>query len=419
MGLATAKYLGVAVNSSDTAVTNLKEQMEPLVDPLKPARREGRRGPGAPDPDRRTARLLLDRDRRRGDARRAGGAVLATVLYVRRATNRLALDVLARLPGAARPRPGALRGPGPGARGPHRPRRPARRAAAARRPRSRSSSAPPCFAVSALDTVEGEGIGTATAFGVYLTGLAAAGLVSLGFLAFRDARVRRYVGILWDVATFWPRANHPLTPPCYGERAVPELARRTAAMTSGAEDLVILSAHSQGSVLAAAMLMRPQPGAGRVALLTYGAPLRRLYARFFPAYFGPGAFSDVQTNTQGRWLNLWAPSDPIGAWVLTGRGPSTSRCTTRAPSSPTSTEAAGDVRPLRLRRPRRVRRRPALPGLRLAVREEVGHLGGPVGEHGVGPGPADADSDSRIARSRSTQPCAAAASSMEYSPDTW
>ena len=175
------------------------------------------------------------------------------------------------------------------------------------------------FAVSALDRVESGHIGTATALGVYLTGLAAAGLVSLGFLAFRDARVRRYVGILWDVATFWPRANHPLTPPCYGERAVPELESRTTELTTAPADVVVLSAHSQGSVLAAAVLMRPQSGPGRVVLLTYGAPLRRLYARFFPAYFGPEA-SDTLASTNHRWVNLWARSDPIGAWVLTPEG---------------------------------------------------------------------------------------------------
>jgi hypothetical protein len=173
-----------------------------------------------------------------------------------------------------------------------------------------------------LDAVErAHWIGHGTAFGVYLTGLAAAGLVSLGFLAFRDARVRRYVGILWDVATFWPRANHPLTPPCYGERAVPELEGRTAELTTAPGDVVVLSAHSQGSVLAAAMLMRPRQNPGRVALLTYGAPLRRLYARFFPAYFGPAAFEDTLDTTGKRWVNLYALSDPIGAWVLAKEGP--------------------------------------------------------------------------------------------------
>ena len=82
----------------------------------------------------------------------------------------------------------------------------------------------------------------------------------------------------------------------------------------------MLSAHSQGSVLAAAMLMRPRHSAGRVALLTYGAPLRRLYARFFPAYFGPAAFEDTLDTTDHRWVNLYALSDPIGAWVLTKAG---------------------------------------------------------------------------------------------------
>ncbi len=181
------------------------------------------------------------------------------------------------------------------------------------------------FRTIRLDVVEKDPwIAPWTAFGVWITGLVAAGLVSLGFLAFRDARVRRYVGILWDVATFWPRANHPLTPPSYGERAVPELERRTAELTSTEGDLVVLTAHSQGSVLAAAMLMRERNSPGRVALLTYGSPLRRLYARFFPAYFGPLAFAATARGTHDatsdHWINLWTESDPIGAWVLKKAG---------------------------------------------------------------------------------------------------
>jgi hypothetical protein len=50
----------------------------------------------------------------------------------------------------------------------------------------------------------------------------AAGIVGLAVVALRDTEKRRMVGVLWDVITFWPRANHPLTPPCYGERTVPD-----------------------------------------------------------------------------------------------------------------------------------------------------------------------------------------------------
>ena len=164
-----------------------------------------------------------------------------------------------------------------------------------------------------------------TAPGVSLIAAVAAGVVSLGFLAFRDSHARRTVGILWDLATFWPRANHPLTPPCYGEIAVPELVDRVAALTAGAGDRVVLSGHSQGSILVvAAVLQRgapvPAASAGSVALLTYGAPLRRLYARFFPAYFNAATFAQARGWTDDHWINLWAESDPIGSWVFDSAG---------------------------------------------------------------------------------------------------
>ena len=124
------------------------------------------------------------------------------------------------------------------------------------------------------------------------------------------------VGVLWDVITFWPRANHPLTPPCYGERAVPELVGQVAYLVSGSRRLV-LTGHSQGSVIAAATVLQADgAGLSRVGLLTFGCPLRRLYARNFPAYFGLTTLEAVRAREPGRWINLWALTDPIGSWVF-------------------------------------------------------------------------------------------------------
>ncbi len=153
------------------------------------------------------------------------------------------------------------------------------------------------------------GVGAITAF--------TAGLVSVAYLAFRNAEVRRKVGIVWDITTFWPRANHPLTPPCYGERAVPELVARVAQLSTAADDRVVISAHSQGSVVAlAAVLQMKDSERDSTSLVTYGSPLRRLYARFFPAYFGLDVFNETNAALEGRWRNIWAPSDPIGGWIF-------------------------------------------------------------------------------------------------------
>jgi len=151
---------------------------------------------------------------------------------------------------------------------------------------------------------------------VFITASLATGLVLLAVQAFRDRQLRRVVAVLWDVITFWPRANHPLTPPCYAERTVPELLDRLRALTAADDTRVVLAAHSQGTVIAAATLLQDDEStAHRVALLTFGSPLRRLYARIFPAYFGTGALPRLRQRQAPQWINLWALTDPIGSWV--------------------------------------------------------------------------------------------------------
>ncbi len=163
------------------------------------------------------------------------------------------------------------------------------------------------------------------------------GLVGLGRQAYRSAATRRTVGILWDLGTFWPRAVHPLAPPCYAERAVPDLLLRLRHYAAS-DGRVLLSCHSQGSVLGAAVLLQLETAvSARTAFLTYGSPLARLYGGFFPAYFGHRALARLGGFLAGpprrpaagpgdraawRWRNLYRPSDPVGGAVFCPRDPS-------------------------------------------------------------------------------------------------
>ncbi|WP_030660502.1 hypothetical protein [Streptomyces cellulosae] len=156
---------------------------------------------------------------------------------------------------------------------------------------------------------------TAQALGSWLIGLGFILFVTWGRRAYKDPSARRTIGILWDVGTFWPRAAHPFAPPCYAERAVPDLTWRMATWTRATGGRLVISGHSQGSVLAAAAAWQLTPAARkRVALLTYGSPLERLYGRWFPAHFGPAALSALHHDVD-CWRNLYRPTDPIGGPV--------------------------------------------------------------------------------------------------------
>lgn len=174
---------------------------------------------------------------------------------------------------------------------------------------------------------------TGQALGSWMMGAGVILLLAMGRQAYRDPKSRRTIGILWDVGTFWPRAAHPFAPPCYAERAVPDLAWRTSTWTTRTGGCLVISGHSQGSVLAAAAVWQLDPDIrGRVALLTYGSPLRRLYGRWFPAYFGDGALAALDKETHA-WRNLWRLTDPIGGPVR--------------PTSPDGRSSDVDRKPLR------------------------------------------------------------------------
>ncbi|WP_434099875.1 hypothetical protein [Streptomyces viridosporus] len=182
---------------------------------------------------------------------------------------------------------------------------------------------------------------TAQALGSWLIGLGFVLLVACGRRAYKDASARRTIGILWDVGTFWPRAAHPFAPPCYAERAVPDLTWRIATWTRSTGGRLVISGHSQGSVLAAAAAWQLPPSIrGRVALLTYGSPLERLYGRWFPAHFGPAALDSLHREVD-CWRNLYRPTDPIGGPVrLPGdHGPEVDRAPLRDPLAYGRTEA--------------------------------------------------------------------------------
>ena len=204
---------------------------------------------------------------------------------------------------------------------------------------------------------------------VSLVGILVAGaLVGLLRQAYSDSAKRKTIGALWDVGTFWPRAVHPLAPPCYAERAVPEVVDRirllTGRLTTESDDVaylhalagqpdlhalvgqpdlertsrltvrpgpLLLTGYSQGGVIAPAVIAQlPKEVLPDVALLTLACPARRLYGRAFPAYFGPTQLAvlarllDAQITGEaaapgphgGRWRNLRRRSDWIGSWVF-------------------------------------------------------------------------------------------------------
>ncbi|MEU5911777.1 hypothetical protein [Micromonospora sp. NPDC047527] len=174
----------------------------------------------------------------------------------------------------------------------------------------------PGDAVEQTSGVPADVITFAIAFGSWAIAAIILALLLGGIFAYRTLPFRRHVGVIWDLGTFWPRAAHPFAPPCYAERAVPELTRRITYLVERG-DRVLLTGHSHGSVLLAATVLQLPPRIGaRVALLTHGSPLRRLYARLFPAYVDDEVLREIGGRVGWRWVNLWRDTDAIGGRIF-------------------------------------------------------------------------------------------------------
>jgi hypothetical protein len=155
--------------------------------------------------------------------------------------------------------------------------------------------------------------------GIALAGLVLPALAAFLYSAWSDPTKRRTIGILWDVGTFWPRSYHPLSPPCYTERAIPDLQRRMWWLHDNGGRVVLVT-HSQGAVLGAAALAQPdcRPADDHPALITFGSPLVKLYGWAFPAYFDSALLGPLVPGGSGRlndWHNFYYPTDPIGGPV--------------------------------------------------------------------------------------------------------
>jgi cbb3-type cytochrome oxidase subunit 3 len=177
------------------------------------------------------------------------------------------------------------------------------------------------------------GIGQLTLLGL------AGGAVLLARGAIRAEGPRRALNVVWDVIAFWPRSVHPFVPPPYAQEVVPALIRRICwhlgesdplpdvaagqAPQPGAPDplavgTVVVAAHSQGSLVSLAALLRlPAAVRPHVKWLTCGSQLQQQFPRAFPHYVRVGDLEEVRTAHS--WLSLYRDTDPIAGPVTSWR----------------------------------------------------------------------------------------------------
>jgi hypothetical protein len=156
--------------------------------------------------------------------------------------------------------------------------------------------------------------------GIFAVDSLALGLLYAVYTAARRPNTARQLGILWDLASYWPRAAHPFIPPCYAQKVVPELVDRVTRYVKDGHR-VVLCGHSQGSLLVASTVLRllavSPDSASKVGLVTAGSQLQWAYPRGFPGVIDVAAYRTMLSVLGQRWRNLSRGTDPLGGPVLT------------------------------------------------------------------------------------------------------
>jgi hypothetical protein len=172
---------------------------------------------------------------------------------------------------------------------------------------------------------------SSTLQGIGLLALAAIviGLLYAIYNAYRKPdSAGRSLGVLWDLASFWPTESHPLVPPCYARKAIDDITTRVRCYRACyPRARIVLCGHSQGSLLMYATVLRlaildlanhgaESPILAKVGLVTHGSQLQWAYGRAFPDMLSYFSHRTAMAALGGRWHNLVRFTDPLGGPVL-------------------------------------------------------------------------------------------------------
>ncbi|MPY97347.1 MAG: hypothetical protein GEU97_05010 [Actinophytocola sp.] len=186
------------------------------------------------------------------------------------------------------------------------------------------AGAVPLVALRVTDRALPEWLEPFAGLGILALGLFAAGLVRTVYTAALDPLRRRSLGVLADLVFFWPRRAHPIVPPSYAVKVVPDLVARVRHHLREPDSRVVLSGYSHGGLLAMIAAARLSTELSdqereRVGLITAGTPAQWGYQRAFPSLLSAATLGTLYGALDGRWRGLCRGTDSFGGGVTTWR----------------------------------------------------------------------------------------------------